>query len=106
MELLINLEAGSSALRLAEELDEFTLVVQAGAVLDPEHALVHLLDHHHLGQLMESGDVALNSDALSFLAAGTVGPDWEDRWQQAVRRASKIARVSPDGQVLARVEWS
>ncbi|MEI6453098.1 MAG: hypothetical protein WCO31_00725 [Actinomycetes bacterium] len=106
MELWIDLEAGRSSLRLAEDLDCFKIVAKAGAVSDPAHALAHHLSHHHLGQLTESGEVAVNSEAVSFLAAGTVGADWPDRWQMAVQKTGEIPLERPQACVLARVEWS
>ena len=109
VEFLVDLVAPS--VRLVDPDDTTTFAVRVTAPADAapptsSHRLGDVLATSSVGRLSEEETAFIDPGAISFRAAGQVGPDWRERFVAMLALAAARGWVDPGtGAVAAQVVW-
>lgn len=83
-----------------DDCGAFKVVVESGTGAGVSEALAEV------GRLADRETAWIGADAVRALAAGRVGPDWEDKFAAMVGYASTKGWLSEDGtEIQAHIEW-
>jgi hypothetical protein len=109
MELVLELESVSVALTDPDDTKHFAVRIDGppnATAASHLHRLGDVLTGLGLGRLNDEGDALVARDAVRFWAAGQVGPDWDQRFEDMCEYAAGKGWVDPvDGALQAHVVW-